>query len=210
VVVPNWLKMTPRSRHNHFHITPIDNNTNKHNNAIISPNPLKPMSLSVSPMASPNLAFHQEVPALTSHKSMIPINNISTENKDNNDLHDHQDNPDNHIHHHHHNHNHHIGQPLHHHHHHHHIPAARGSKLKLYFMRLFRKFIARSRVSGLLYYLVMVVLFRGGIMNEFLKLVTQQVSMQLGWSASTTTALTTAILSTALSGRAGNRLLGRN
>jgi len=173
VVVPNWLKMTPR---NPFHITPIDNN--KINNVIISPNPLKPMSLSVSPMVSPNLAFQQEVPALTSHKSMT----LSTENKDN----DHHDQ--------------HVGQPLHH-------PVTRRSRLKLYFAKLLRKFIARSRVSGFLYYLVMVVLFRGGIMNEFLKLVTQQVSMQLGWSASTTTALTTAVLSTALSGRAGNRLL---
>ncbi|GBC16053.2 major sperm protein [Rhizophagus irregularis DAOM 181602=DAOM 197198] len=195
-VVPNWLKMTPRSRHNPFHITPIDNNINKNNNVIISPNPLKPMSISASPMASPNLAFHQEEPALTSHKSMTPINNISTENKDNNDHHDNL--------YHYNRHNQLIGQPLHHH------PVARGSRLKLYFTRLLRKFIARSRVSGFLYYLVMVVLFRGGLMNEFLKLVTQQVSMQLGWSASTTTALTTAILSTALSGRAGNRLLGRN
>ncbi|GBC04362.1 hypothetical protein RclHR1_05640005 [Rhizophagus clarus] len=202
VAVPNWLKMTPRSRHNPFHITPIDNNINKSNNAIISPNPIKPMSLSVSPMASPNLAFHQEVPALTSHKSMTPINNISIENKDNNDHHDHHDNH-NHHHHHRHHHHHHVGQPL----HHHHIPIARRSRLKLYFTRLLRKFIARSRVSGFIYYLAMVVLFRGGLMNEFLKLITQQVSMQLGWSASTTTALTTAILSTALSGRAGNRLL---
>jgi hypothetical protein len=175
--------MTPRSRHNPFHITPIDNNNNlnKNNNAIISPNPLKPMFLSVSPMPSPNLAFHQEVPALTSHKSMTPISNTYTEHNTYNDHHD------NHIHHH----NRHVG---------HHIPVARRSRLKLYFTRLLRKFIARSRVF--LYYLVMVVLFRGGLMNGFLKLVTQQVSMQLGWSASTTTALTTAVLSTALSGRA--------
>ncbi|CAI2172862.1 19758_t:CDS:2 [Funneliformis geosporum] len=53
----------------------------------------------------------------------------------------------------------------------------------------------------------MVVLLRGGLMDEFLRLVTQQVTMQLSWNASTATTLTTAILSAALSGRNGNRLL---
>jgi len=145
-----------------------------------------------------------ELPALTSHShhfnlsAMTPINPSADSHSDDK----HQD------HHTHHHHNHHVhfqntknSQQF------HHIPAVRGSRLKLYFTRLLRRLLAR-RVSGFLYYLVMVVILRGGLMNEFLKLVTQQVTTKLGWSASTTTALTTAVLSAALNGRAGNRMIG--
>ncbi|RHZ88028.1 hypothetical protein Glove_26g96 [Diversispora epigaea] len=81
------------------------------------------------------------------------------------------------------------------------------TKLKHNSQRMLRRFLAR-RVTGVIYYLVMVVILRGGLANEFWKLLTQQISMQLGWNANTTTALTTAALSAALNGRTGNRLLG--
>ncbi|CAG8476192.1 9610_t:CDS:2 [Diversispora eburnea] len=81
------------------------------------------------------------------------------------------------------------------------------TKLKHNSQRMLRRFLAR-RVTGVIYYLVMVVILRGGLANEFWKLLTQQISMQLGWNVNTTTALTTAALSAALNGRTGNRLLG--
>ncbi|CAG8645539.1 10101_t:CDS:2 [Cetraspora pellucida] len=82
-----------------------------------------------------------------------------------------------------------------------------STELKSYLHKLLRKLIAR-KVSGVLYYLVIMVLLRGGLVDEFWRFLTQQITMQLGWSAHTTTALTTAALSAALSGRADNRLLG--
>ena len=72
-------------------------------------------------------------------------------------------------------------------------------KVKLHISNMIRRFIAR-RVSGV-FWLFMVVVLRGGLINEFCKLLTQQVTMQLGWNTNTTTALTTAALSVALSGR---------
>ncbi|CAG8586232.1 2426_t:CDS:2 [Paraglomus occultum] len=72
-------------------------------------------------------------------------------------------------------------------------------RVKQHISNMIRRFIAR-RVSGV-FWLVMVVALRGGLMNEFWKLLTQQVTMQLGWNTNTTTALTTAALSVALSGR---------
>ncbi|CAG8560871.1 16907_t:CDS:2 [Dentiscutata erythropus] len=75
-----------------------------------------------------------------------------------------------------------------------------------YLQKLLKRLVAR-KVSGVLYYLVIVVILRGGLVDDFWRFLTQQVTMQLGWSASTTTALTTAALSTALSGRTNNRLL---
>ncbi|CAG8503755.1 7443_t:CDS:2 [Funneliformis mosseae] len=185
VAVPNWLKMTP-----------------------------------LSPMASPNLRFtviDQEVPALTSHNplnqhlpSITPICKTTNEDNDSHfDLH----------------HTHHVhfqvdenqqqlqhpndddgSSPTHRHNYLSIIRSRSVRRVKLFFTRLLRRLIAR-RVSGFLYYLVMVVLLRGGLMDEFLRLVTQQVTMQLSWNASTATNLTTALLSAALSGRNGNRLL---
>ncbi|CAG8689769.1 6026_t:CDS:2, partial [Racocetra fulgida] len=76
-----------------------------------------------------------------------------------------------------------------------------STDLKSFLQKLLRKLIAR-KVSGVLYYLVIMVLLRGGLVDEFWRFLTQQITMQLGWSASTTTALTTAALSAALSGRA--------
>nr|CAG8433059.1 9200_t:CDS:2 [Entrophospora candida] len=44
--------------------------------------------------------------------------------------------------------------------------------LKIYFERLLYRFISR-RVTGVLYYMVMFVVFRGGLFNEFWKVITQ-------------------------------------
>ncbi|CAG8550252.1 2735_t:CDS:2 [Ambispora gerdemannii] len=80
---------------------------------------------------------------------------------------------------------------------------------KYYFTKMFRKFLKR-RASKAVYWLIIMVVLRGGLVNEIWKVVMQQTIMQLEWQASTTTMLTTAALSTALSGRssvAGNRLL---
>ncbi|CAG8540554.1 14280_t:CDS:2 [Ambispora leptoticha] len=79
---------------------------------------------------------------------------------------------------------------------------------KHYFAKMLRKFLKR-RASKAVYWLVIMVVLRGGLINEVLKLITQQTIMQLGWHASTTTMLTTAALSTALNGRSsvGNRAL---
>ncbi|CAG8446740.1 13200_t:CDS:2 [Acaulospora morrowiae] len=77
------------------------------------------------------------------------------------------------------------------------------TKLKVYSQRLLRRFIAQ-KITGVLSYLVMVVIFRGGLANEFWKLIIQQITMQLGLNSTNTATA----LSTAFNGRAGNRLLG--
>ncbi|CAG8483658.1 10388_t:CDS:10 [Acaulospora colombiana] len=54
------------------------------------------------------------------------------------------------------------------------------TKLTLYSKRLLRRFIAR-KISGVLSYLIMVVILRGGLINEFWKFMMQQVTMKFGW-----------------------------
>jgi len=81
-----------------------------------------------------------------------------------------------------------------------------STELKFYLQKLLRRLVAR-KVSGVLYYLVIVAILRGGLVDEFWRFLTQQVTMQLGWSSSTTTSLTTAALSAALSGRTNSRQL---
>ncbi|KAG9294526.1 hypothetical protein G9A89_008637 [Geosiphon pyriformis] len=77
---------------------------------------------------------------------------------------------------------------------------------KLYMVKMLRAFFAR-KFSGALYWLVVIVVIRGGLVNEFWKLITRNTTMQLSWNATTTTLLTTAALSAALSGTSDNRLL---